>query len=684
MTATVRRTTRGPSATCGGARLRVALLAASLAGVLAAAAPAAAAPARTSRPSALASFGSCASLLSYARHNARRTGGAPGVPTRAGAVQPQVLSAPGPMATDTAPVGAQAPSATADTKAQAPAFSSTNVQEAGVDEPDIVKTDGRRVFAIADSRLYALDVTGAAPKLVGSLELASSGGQQLLIRGDRVLVVTTSYGGGGVAVGSPDRPSSSSDVAYGATTVLLTEVDVSDPAAMAVRRTMQLDGALVDARLTGATARVVVVSSPAALAPQSIASAGLRRWVPRTILRSRVSNRTFRRSVVPCGAVRHPRAFSGLDLLTVLTIDLDKGLFDVDRDAIMAGAQTVYGSPTSLYVASQRYVPALEAGRVLPATMRTQIHRFDASKEGVTSYAASGEVTGFVLNQYSLSEYGGALRVASTDEPQWFDGRLTGRSESFVTVLAERGTTLAPLGRVGGLGRGERIYAVRFVGDKGYVVTFRQVDPLYTLDLSDKADPKVAGELKLLGYSAYLHPVSDDLLLGVGQDAGAEGGRLGTQLSLFDVSDLHKPVRRAQAALGASSSTTAEFDPHAFLFWKPAGLAVIPLSAYGRADGQPTFEGAIGFRVGPASLGEAGRIVHPDQGAQRGFAPPIARSLVIDDTLYTLSYAGLQASRLDTLAPLAFAAFPAPPAPPRRLPVPLPGPGRTGAAGTSR
>jgi uncharacterized secreted protein with C-terminal beta-propeller domain len=312
--------------------------------------------------------------------------------------------------------------------------------------------------------------------------------------------------------------------------------------------------------------------------------------------------------------------------------------------------------------------------------MRTQIHRFDASKEGVTSYAVSGEVTGFVLSQYSLSEYDGALRVASTDEPQWFEGRLTGRSESFVTVLAERGATLAPLGRVGGLGGGERIYAVRFVGDKGYVVTFRQVDPLYTLDLSDKASPKVAGELKLLGYSAYLHPVSDDLLLGVGQDAGADGARLGTQLSLFDVSNLHKPVRRAQATLGASSSTTAEFDPHAFLFWKPTGLAVIPLSAYGKTDGQPTFEGAIGFRVGAASLGEAGRIVHPGQGEQRGLTPPIARSLVIGDTLYTLSYAGLQASRLDTLAPLAFAAFPTPPAPPRPLPVPLPAPGRPGAA----
>ena len=530
-----------------------------------------------------------------------------------------------------------------------PSFSSTNVQEVGVDEPDIVKTDGRRVFAVADGTLYAIDVTGAAPRLVGSLALDGYA-QQLLIRGDRLLVMTSSYG-----TFSPAAGKVAADVAYRRSKAVLTEVDVSDPAAMVVRRTMALDGAVVDARLTGGTARVVVVSSPGYVAPQSIASTGVRRYVPRTTLRSKVSGRTFRRSVVPCDDVRHPRAFSGLDLLTVLTVDLDRGLFDVDRDAILAGAQTVYGSPTALYVASQKYLPAAEDGRALPARPRTQIHRFDASRPGRTSYSGSGEVSGFVLNQYALSEHDGALRVASTDEPQWFEGTLAGDSESFVTVLGTRGRTLAPLGRVGGLGRGERIYAVRFVGDKGYVVTFRQVDPLYTLDLSDKARPRVLGELEIRGYSAYLHPVSDDLLLGVGQDASAEGRRLGTQLSLFDVSNLRRPVRRAQASLGANASTTAEFDPHAFLFWKPASLAVVPLSVYD-SDGA-AFQGAVGFRVASGSLTEAGRITHPDD-ANQGYAPPIARSLVIDGKLYTLSYAGLRASSLDTLAALSFAAFP--------------------------
>jgi hypothetical protein len=643
------------------------LLATAIVAVLALPATAPAATQRKRAPAALPAFNSCGALLSYARRNARRTGGGTGVPTRAGVIVPQVLDAPAPQAlNDTA--GAAPVPAAAESKSGAatPAFSTTNVQEAGVDEPDIVKTDGKTVFAISEGTLRALDVTGDVPRLVGSLAL-DGGAQQLFIRGDRALVMSTSYGGAGFGFAT--------DIRIAASRVVLTEVDNSDPAAMAVRRSMSVDGALTDARMTGGTARVVVGSSPGFVQPAAIGRAPVRHWVPRTTLRSRVSGRTFRRSVVACDDVRHPRAFSGLDLLTVLTIDLDKGLFNVDRDAIMAGAQTVYGSPDSLYVASQRYVASLEAGRALPSQPRTEIHRFDASKAGETSYAASGDVAGFVLNQYALSEFDGALRVASTEEPQWFDGAQTGESQSYVTVLAQRGSRLVALGRVGGLGKGERIYAVRFAGDKGYVVTFRQIDPLYTLDLSRKTDPRVLGQLKIQGFSAYLHPISDKLLLGVGQDATAQGRTLGTQLSLFDVSDLRNPARLAVASLGGNSSSDAEFDPHAFLYWQPSQLAVIPLQTFG--DTGATFSGAVGFRVGAASLAEAGRITHPnpDPSPDAGsFTPPIGRSIVIGERLFTLSYAGLAASRLDTLAPLAFAPFPQQPRDPQPVPLPAVGP----------
>ncbi len=642
----------------GGRRLRTpAVVATALAGVLALSGPVPAPAVGQSRKPRLTAFASCDALVSYARRNARRTQGRTGVPTRAVTPLPQVLVAPSVGGQEDVALGAPAAPSGRAPAADAPAFSGTNVQEAGVDEPDIVKTDGRRVVAIAGGALQVLDVTGAAPRVVGSLALEGSG-HQILVRGDRALVMGTTGGAGilpdAIAPGPRARAAS---IAPSATT-LLTEVDLSDPAAPAVRRTLTLDGSLVDARLTGGTARVVVGSSPEPVALPALRRAGVRTWVPRTVLRSRLTNRTIRRSVVPCDDVRRPRAFSGLDLLTVLTIDLDRGLFSVDRDAILAGAQTVYASPRSLYVASQRFVGAVEAGRSVPEGMRTEIHRFDASDDDTTTYRSSGSVTGFVLNQYALSEHEGFLRVASTDQPQFFaDGSRT-EGQSYVTVLRADGATLAPVGRAGGLGRGERIYAVRFLGDKGYVVTFRQVDPLYTLDLSRPSDPRVLGELKILGYSAYLHPVSDDLLLGVGQDATAQGRVQGTQLSVFDVSDLRRPRRTAQADLGLGSSSDAEFDPHAFLFWKPSDLAVIPLSVFG-AQGEPGFTGAVGFRVARDALGEAGRVAHP-RATANGPAPPVGRSLVIGDRLYTLSYAGLAASRLDTLQAVGFAPFAAP------------------------
>ena len=622
----------------------------------------------TARRSALPAFPSCASLLGYARHNARRTAGRTGVAMRAGVVQAQVLE--GPFANDVntggpVPAVSAAPAApVADGKAApaTPDFSTTNDQEAGVDEPDIVKTNGRTVFAIADGELEAVDVTAARPKLVGTLALDGSYGQQLLLRGNRLLVMSSSFGGGPI----PGGPIAGGLIAPGAPAIaasqlVLSEIDVSNPAAMTVRRTMTMPGALVDARLTGGTARVVVGASPDYIHPVAITKAPLTDFVPRTVLHSNVSGNTFKRSVVPCGDVRHPRDFSGLDLLTVLTIDLDKGLFNVDRDAIMAGAQTVYASQTGLYVASRRYQGlAVEQGRIAPASTRTEIERFDTSKPGRTTYAASGSVAGFVLNQYAMSEYDGALRVASTGQPPWFQGDSSSEDESYVTVLAQHGARLDRVGRVGGLGHGERIFAVRFVGDKGYVVTFRQVDPLYTLDLSTKSAPRVVGQLDLQGYSAYLHPISDTLLLGVGQDADAQGRTQGAQLSLFDVSNPRKPVRTAQATLGPYSNSQAEFDPHAFLYWSPARLAVIPLSQYGGSEGQ-SFEGAVGFRIGSASITQAGQVTHPSPAGVTDYKPPIGRSLVIADKLYTLSYAGLGASALDTLAPLSFTAFPQPP-----------------------
>jgi hypothetical protein len=614
-------------------------------------------PVTRAKPAKLVAFNSCRALVGYARMNAARAGGI-GVPMRALAGRPTALLRPGTVSSDSsASVGGPMPSSApgAPGAEAGTTFSGTNVQEAGIDEPDVVKTDGKHVIVASGAKLHVIDVTGEAPRIVGTLDLGGNGeAHELLLRGTRALVLSTMYGPGDVVPIDVAVPRQVARVAPGTSMTRLIEVDLSDPAAPKVARTMELEGQYVDARMTGGTVRVVVGSTPQPAGDMPLTRGALRTFVPATTIKSRISGKTFRRGVVPCDDVRRPDTFSGLGLLTVLTVDLDRGLYDVDRDAIMAGAETVYGSGESLYVASRRYVPGLADATDVPAAMRTEIHRFDASHAGVTTYAGSGTVPGFVVGQFALSEQDGALRVASTDEPSWLpEGREATPAQSSVTVLRPQDGRLVQVGQVGGLGKGQRIYGVRFVGATGYVVTFRQMDPLYTLDLTDATAPRVVGELELPGYSAYLHPIGDGLLLGIGQEASAEGRPQGTQVSLFDVHDLAHP-RRVQHVVFGNGSSDAEFDHHAFLWWAPTATAVVPLQTFD-PSGDPAkgFTGAVGLHVAPDAIAEVGRVTHGD-----GTQPtPIARSLVVGARLYTLSYLGLQASRLDTLAPVAFVPF---------------------------
>jgi len=329
---------------------------------------------------------------------------------------------------------------------------------------------------------------------------------------------------------------------------------------------------------------------------------------------------------VPCRSVRRPVAFAGVGMLTILTIDLDRGLPPADADALLTSGETVYASDDRLYVATERWLAPDTPAADVSATRATTINAFDTTAPDATTYRAGGDVRGYLLNQFALSEDRGRLRVATTDLPDW----LAGDSESFVTVLDEQGDRLVQIGRVGGLGHGERIYAVRFLGDTGYVVTFRQIDPLYTLDLSDPADPRVMGQLDLLGYSAYLHPLGGDLLLGVGQDATPEGRTAGSQASLFDISDLRHPALLDHHSLGDNATPEVGFDHHAFLYWAPAHLVVLPL-----------ISDAVGLRV-TRHITPAGRLAHPG-------GVMVRRALVVGDRLLTLSDAGLMSSDLDTL-----------------------------------
>ncbi|MCC6222740.1 MAG: beta-propeller domain-containing protein [Thermoleophilia bacterium] len=622
----------------------------------------------TAQAAALPAFESCGALLSRAQRDALRVVGPWGLGGGA-------YAAPAPEAGD----GSQ------ETPAEpvAPEPTGTNVQEPGVDEPDIAKTDGRTIFTVAGGELRAVDTSGPAPTLLGTLPLGEGFGHELLLRGSRLLVLST--GGWWFEPLPVDVVAAASDIAPGpgVSQTFLTEVDVSDPAAMRVVRTLTVDASLVAARLSGSTARVVVSSQPTGfdfVYPESgdeaaaaaaerenrrvIKRSGLATWIPRYRVRDAEGRLSVDRRLVRCRDVRRPRAFSDLGLVSVLTIDLDRGVDPVDTDAIMAGAETVYASPTRLYVATQRWVdPATLPPDAPPPPVTTALHAFDVATGGVTDYRASGAVSGYLLGQWSLSERGGVLRAVSTDAPLWWGGEES-ESETAVTALAEREGRLVEIGRLGGLGRGERVYAVRFVGELGYVVTFRQVDPLHVVDLADPEHPRLRGELHIPGYSSYLHPIGDGLLLGVGQDATAEGRILGTQVSVFDVSDPASPTRLHHLSLGGGSSE-AEWDHHAFLYDPATGSVVIPLDTWGLGEGgfEEWWSGAVLLRASRAGIEQLRTLTHvspPDPFGGESWPVSIRRSLVLGGTLYTLSDAGALATSLDTLADLGWAGYPLP------------------------
>lgn len=638
----------------------------------------------------LQAFDACGDFLDYAKENAVDLVGPYGFEygywggpvfrgdvAMDGAVED--LAAPG---TTQAPSSGN-PAGTATSPEAGVDYSGTNIQELGVDEPDIVKTDGERIVAISGSVLFVIDVTGDEPRLAGKTTIDVGYAGDVFLYGDKALVMAY---GDTYATPMIDAAVTSDAAYYVPSTSIanLVEVDISDIEHPSVERVMYIDGAKVSARMVDGTVRLVVNSQPTGLEftypdtnglkaerdaeeynRQVILDSTIDNWVPYYILEDARGNVLSEGSLLDCSSANHPEEFSGVDMLSVVTIDMENDMSIKDAVGVLASGDIVYSSTDAMYIASaawrnwSAFTDEDAAAEINKHT--TDIHKFDISDPGTTAYVATGRVDGFMLSQWSMSEYEGNLRVATTSSPDWWWG-TNQSSESFVTVLAEDNGELAQIGRVDGLGKGERIYSVRFIDDVGYVVTFRQTDPLYTIDLSDPTNPAVVGELEILGYSAYLHPVGDGLLLGVGQDATEEGRTLGTQISLFDVSDPAKPTR-IQNYTFDNGYSTVEWDHRAFLYWPQTGLTVIPVSAWKwdeETETESGFVGAIAVMVTEDGIEEIGRITHNPkeaEGEEYWWGPNIERSMVIGDSVYTYSYDGVLQSNLETIEPGAYVSF---------------------------
>jgi len=293
---------------------------------------------------------------------------------------------------------------------------------------------------------------------------------------------------------------------------------------------------------------------------------------------------------------------------------------------------------------------------------KTVIHKIEIDK-GRLVYRGSGEVTGQVLNQFSMDESGDYFRIATTKNRGW--STFMSMDDSFesysnVYVLDK---DLKVIGALENLAKGERIYSARFMQGRVYLVTFRQMDPLFVIDLSDPKNPKLLGQLKVPGFSSYLHPYDETKLIGFGKQATEEGRVQGLKLSLFDVSDVNNIKEIDTYEMGDSGSDSIALNDHkAFLFSKDKNLLVVPVSLREQQKvgqyGSRYTRGAMVFSITPEGFTFRQRIDHADESEEgsstysygyRYYDNTVRRSLYIDDVLYTLSNKYVKMHGLDDL-----------------------------------
>lgn len=549
-------------------------------------------------------------------------------------------------------------------------YSSTNLQEEGVDESDIVKNDGQNIYVLRGNIIHVIQALPAdAVSEVATIELDGQG-DSLYLREGKLVALTQRWswyhpwtGSGGaevdatvsveasdILVGGDDNDGAESTV---------TVIDVSNPAAPVIEATIKFEGSLASSRLIANRLYLVLATTPR-LPPNPIPllinAMPLDEWIPD------YETTAADGTVVASGDIGSWQDFyrpdypDGYSIVTVVTVDVDAPTSPFKTTAISADAGTIYASTEALYVTDTDYDYSSGSSRT-----DTAIHKLSFTQDG-TAYRGTGLVPGRLLSQYSLGEYQGYLRVATTvEEFNNGDARL----DNNVYVLKESGSedaTLPVVGKIEGIAPGEQIYAARFLGNRGFLVTFRRVDPLYTLDLTDPAAPVIVGELKVPGFSDHIQLLDENHLLTIGkdaQDAGNFAWIQGLQLSIFDVTDPANPTLLHKELIGGrGTSSEANQNPKAFNYYPERQALAFPADVYGTSSGGPTwgrheFTGLYVYRVTVENGFEFLGRISSSEGTNAGgcflYYYGFTRGVFIGDTVYSVTERNVKAADLSAV-----------------------------------
>lgn len=578
--------------------------------------------------------------------------------TTGGATTDLTLSSP--------PVAAASPQEAGNSSSVS--YSTTNVQEKGVDEGDLVKTDGNYIYLARGSRFLVLKAQPADQAAIVSDIDVKEQISELYLSGSRVTIITVPYN----AVPVLSATASFVATPMGSAITRVYNYDVSTPTEPIVSSKFDFPGSLQGSRRINNTIYLITnhhIDLPSPVSAWDYLPAGsysadsynqasakasaenlrridaltLQEMIPsysRTLYTGGVAGVASIAPVASAGDIYIPENGNGTDLSLVITLDSATATPVITSSGIISSWCQIYMSPESLYLASSNSWAWVEPvqGMAQPADNPepwTALHKFSlASGVGKPLYRGSGMVTGWLNNQFSMGEYNGNLRIGTTRGGWWGEG-ISNR----LAVVAEQDGDLVEKGRIEGLAPGEKIYSMRFDRDRGYMVTFRQTDPLFTFDLSDPQNPRKVGEIKVNGFATYIHIVGQDnnRLLTVGRSADTTGRVTGNKLQLFDVTSLAAPTLLGDYEMGAGWST-ALYDHHAFLYYEPLGILAIPYFSYG-SESEFYTSGLKVFNVTANGLSQRGVIQAPAVSSGYGsYADTVDRSVIIGTDIYAIAH----------------------------------------------